>query len=481
MHTPPYQAIWENQKNLSSIILSTAAAACEDCVEPIYPSTEITSQCTDQCVVIACSDPDHNEVNQCHGNGDLPCDLVCDDGTANCTDCDGFDEFLHCCTNYHSYTSETRNDPLGPISYIDMPGDVIMQPAPPLLPPHTGKHVVPSPPAGDGPEILSCMWGNCQASFTSLSELVGHVNVDHLRLPFSAETTHFLASTHPEVSQLACRWRDCSIYPSSESIPNSSSGDHIDEVLRILADHLLRDHIGMDNHHHRTASNMVDDKIDTSLGSLQPLAECASRSTLSTPTAATHRCQWQSCGHSFSTYEDLTSHITVVHVGGGKAQYECFWEGCNRNGKSGFSSKQKICRHLQSHTGHRPYQCKMCQQYFSEAATLQQHMRRHTQEKPYVCDYPGCGKTFAITGALTIHKRIHNGQKPFKCKFCDKAFAESSNLSKHLRTHTGARPYCCTESGCNKSFARPDQLTRHLGVHRKKTPDQKEQSSTVIQ
>jgi hypothetical protein len=97
-------------------------------------------------------------------------------------------------------------------------------------------------------------------------------------------------------------------------------------------------------------------------------------------------------------------------------------------------------------------------------------MRRHTQEselvsmwpktcfyrcfhcaEPYKCDYPGCEKSFAITGALTIHKRMHNGHKPFKCKFCDRfacpsrlspsalncdrvprAFAESSNLSKHV-------------------------------------------------
>ncbi|KAF5331476.1 hypothetical protein D9758_015497 [Tetrapyrgos nigripes] len=50
--------------------------------------------------------------------------------------------------------------------------------------------------------------------------------------------------------------------------------------------------------------------------------------------------------------------------------------------------------------------------------------------------FPGCGKSFAITGALTIHKRTHNGHKPFKCTFCERAFAESSNLSKHLRTHT---------------------------------------------
>jgi hypothetical protein len=32
------------------------------------------------------------------------------------------------------------------------------------------------------------------------------------------------------------------------------------------------------------------------------------------------------------------------------------------------------------HTGHKPFQCKLCKQYFSEAATLQQHMRRHTHE-----------------------------------------------------------------------------------------------------
>ena len=40
--------------------------------------------------------------------------------------------------------------------------------------------------------------------------------------------------------------------------------------------------------------------------------------------------------------------------------------------------------------------------------------------EPYVCDYPGCGKSFAITGALTIHKRTHNGDKPFKCTYCDR-------------------------------------------------------------
>lgn len=56
-------------------------------------------------------------------------------------------------------------------------------------------------------------------------------------------------------------------------------------------------------------------------------------------------------------------------------------------------------------------------------------------------DFPGCGKSFAITGALTIHKRTHNGHKPFKCTFCDRAFTESSNLSKHVRTFPPSPPF----------------------------------------
>ena len=55
------------------------------------------------------------------------------------------------------------------------------------------------------------------------------------------------------------------------------------------------------------------------------------------------------------------------------------------------------------------------------------------REKPYVCDYDGCGKAFAIAGALTIHKRVHSGVKPFECTYCDRKFSESSNLKKHLR------------------------------------------------
>ncbi|KAF8324529.1 uncharacterized protein EI90DRAFT_3074954 [Cantharellus anzutake] len=218
-----------------------------------------------------------------------------------------------------------------------------------------------------------------------------------------------------------------------------------------------------------------------------------------------HICRWKDCSEAFPSPLLLTEHLTSVHVGSGKNVYECFWGGCDRNnsgsapystslgdegggeggeggkgekkvsgrqggsGGSGgaLSSKQKILRHLQTHTGYRPFRCERCGQCFSEAATLQQHKRRHTNERPFVCDEPGCGKSFAIAGALTIHKRTHNGHKPFKCTHCGKCFTESSNLAKHIRTHTGDRPYVCSEERCGKRFARPDQLARHGAVHRK--------------
>ncbi|RXW22145.1 hypothetical protein EST38_g3724 [Candolleomyces aberdarensis] len=524
---------------------------CTDCEDDVCPvSDELTAQCTEQCVVIACSDPEHNcggQRNQVH------CTLGCD-GDTNCADCNGFDAFLQCCTDYHSYLSEPQwnRQHVAPASqqlvnghtdalWCDCPGQTPQavpqatqqhQNGLSAVPPVSGEALSTSHPYPTPSLPEKCMWHNCKASFSCLSELVGHVNLVHLRpLPGAqpnqshapgqsvgpqngaAKDANAAASSKSPVS---CLWDSCSHYLSPENIAGTSNSSEFTNLLSALESHLLHDHLGLQTapsqispaaaaavtppgHHfyangngtpysHTSSSASTNDMISDVYSSQSSEAPMTPQITPAqvhalppalapapppsahngvVPSNEIHLCNWLDCEACFSSSAELTEHLTAEHVGGGKARYDCFWKGCDRHGERGFSSKQKICRHLQSHTGHRPFQCELCHQNFSEAATLQQHMRRHTQEKPYACDFPGCGKSFAIMGALTIHKRIHNGQKPFKCIYCERAFTESSNLSKHLRTHTGARPYSCTEPGCGKSFARPDQLNRHLGIHRK--------------
>lgn len=371
--------------------------------------------------------------------------------------------------------------------------------------------------AGEG--LITCHWGNCRATFSSPAELVGHVNLHHLYIPSmhsmqidneqSPSTLSLLpidgASIDP--SNLSCQWQNCGKHPEPKS--SHTCALSYEQWRDFIAVHVFKDHLGLPADI-VSAEGTTENKFLQGDGTREPPASTESMGTdldiLSTPSLSptlssmtesvdpiprislhtpiqesddrtassasesspSHRCRWHECTASFSTCEELTVHLSKVHVGSGRPIYECLWKGCSRNGEAGFGSRQKINRHLQSHTGHRPFQCNICHQNFSEAATLQQHMRRHTREKPYVCDHPDCGKAFAIAGALTIHKRTHNGQRPFKCPHCDRTFAESSNLSKHLRTHTGVKPYTCREVGCSKSFARPDQLSRHLLTHKRR-------------
>ncbi|KAJ3921683.1 hypothetical protein F5877DRAFT_35521 [Lentinula edodes] len=408
-------------------------------------SAEFTELCTEDCHLITCADPTHEAAN-CTASGDT---LVCPDPK----DCNVVDKYPS------SHTHSTVTSPL------TLP-HATFSPSPPHVSPTDSPislNTLEQPTPSNAPvSPIACMWGNCHARFSAADELIEHVNAEHLMLMSSAANSKHNVACQPNEEHheyFSCLWRDChEFFPELVDAPSNDKPHLPYDQFTV---HILS-HLGYPGPNQSTLPNESASSRSVtppfSMEGQEHLHQCK----------GSHMCRWNGCGLTFDSCDDLTTHLTQAHVGSGKPHYDCYWGECVRNGQSGFTSKQKICRHLQSHTGHRPFQCNLCHQNFSEAATLQQHMRRHTREKPYACDHPGCGKSFAITGALTIHKRTHNGYKPFKCTFCDRAFAESSNLSKHLRTHTGARPYSCLEPGCNKSFARPDQLTRHGNVHRKK-------------
>ncbi|KAH8675843.1 hypothetical protein BX600DRAFT_432390 [Xylariales sp. PMI_506] len=171
------------------------------------------------------------------------------------------------------------------------------------------------------------------------------------------------------------------------------------------------------------------------------------------------------CGQTFSNSEELHEHLGSVHVGQmtSKTKYLCRWRGCSRKDDKNFASRNKLKRHISTHTSYKPFKCEGCGEGFSAQQALDQHIRIHTGETPYKCDVPGCGKSFKQKSALTMHKRTHTGEKPLVCEECGKRFCESSNLSKHRKIHAGEYKFKCDK--CPRSFIRVDQLRRHALKH----------------
>ncbi|ORX54551.1 hypothetical protein DM01DRAFT_265925, partial [Hesseltinella vesiculosa] len=117
---------------------------------------------------------------------------------------------------------------------------------------------------------------------------------------------------------------------------------------------------------------------------------------------------WRGCGQYHTGIRNLTDHIIEAHIGSGKPTYRCEWLNCRRN-KKPFTKRHKICNHLRSHTG----------------------------ERPFVCAQPGCDKRFSRPDSLTTHIKTHSTVRPFVCSYegCEKAYYHARSLKKHLRLH----------------------------------------------
>ena len=60
-------------------------------------------------------------------------------------------------------------------------------------------------------------------------------------------------------------------------------------------------------------------------------------------------------------------------------------------------------------------------------------------ERPFHCEQPGCERKFTRSDELSRHTRIHSGHKPYQCRVCLRQFSRSDHLTTHFRTHTGTR------------------------------------------
>jgi hypothetical protein len=252
------------------------------------------------------------------------------------------------------------------------------------LPAYTPALYLTQPPVV--PPGHTCLWNGCGSSFSSLEELITHVNISHLHA-YSSQIIEPVADLssymrlNPDVLGPSCQWDNCHEYSSA---PPNSSSLRVD-ALNSLVGHLLHDHLGLQDgpgdHTAITANHVtpVDVGLPVPVPDLAQDAEMPVRAeeqhsdnkhqgipsarntkqdevnkpknerrpTTTEVKTSTEKCRWRGCERLFENVDDLMNHLTVVHVGSGKNHYECLWSGCERNGQNGFGSKQKVCRHLQ--------------------------------------------------------------------------------------------------------------------------------------
>lgn len=87
--------------------------------------------------------------------------------------------------------------------------------------------------------------------------------------------------------------------------------------------------------------------------------------------------------------------------------------------------------------GQHGYVCPQCDTFVSTQHELTCHLRSHNgvnnSRSEHQCHQ--CWKILSSSSSLDRHMLTHSGEKPFSCRICKQSFTTNGNMHRHMRTH----------------------------------------------
>ncbi|KAL2084646.1 hypothetical protein ACEWY4_020164 [Coilia grayii] len=149
------------------------------------------------------------------------------------------------------------------------------------------------------------------------------------------------------------------------------------------------------------------------------------------------------CGKSFYTESNLHQHLTsAAHLRNEQASIEELPEGgatfkcvkCNEP----FETEQDLFVHIKEK--HEELLREVNKYVLEDTAQIN---REREENQGSVCKH--CGKVCKSSNSMAFlaHVRTHTGSKPFRCKICNFATAQLGDARNHVKRHLGMREYKC--------------------------------------